>query len=187
MHSPGWQSVRREIYGTAPVLAIEKRLCPFPRRPSRYDISMRIDLYGLAFETPRVYFHLWTPWRAMQLEHRLFEAVRQLPRTAVEQGVDGLRIPVSDPRLFRQAVQNVERVLKGWQEEADRAVERRNWCWVIEGDTNCDGYDQGGEPACLWALISTAIERGGPDSQDKNEEIDLEGFSLQIERSSSED
>jgi hypothetical protein len=144
---------------------------------------MRIDLYGLSFETPRVYFHLWSPWRAMELEHRLFDALRHLPRTEVEPGPEGYRIAITDAKLFRQAVQSLERVLKGWQEEADRAIERRTWCWVIEGDTNSDGYDHMGEPACLWALIGGAIERGGPDSgEDKREDVDLEGFSLQIER-----
>lgn len=147
---------------------------------------MRIDLYGLTFETPCVNFHLWSPWRAMELEHRLFDAVRKLPQAEVEPGPENLGIAVRDAKLFRQAVQSIERVLKGWQEEADRAIERRSWCWVIEGDTNCDGYDHGGEPACLWALISAAIDRGGPDSPDKREEIDLEGFSLQIERSQAE-
>ncbi len=33
---------------------------------------MRIDFYGLVFETPRVTFYLWSPWRAAALEHRLF-------------------------------------------------------------------------------------------------------------------
>ena len=41
---------------------------------------MRVDLYGLAFEAPRVSFHLWSPWRASQLEHRLFDAVKNVPR-----------------------------------------------------------------------------------------------------------
>src|SRR5262249_38408225 len=46
--------------------------------------AMRVDLYGLAFETPRVSFHLWSPWRASALEHRLFEVVRNLPRVEAE-------------------------------------------------------------------------------------------------------
>ena len=40
---------------------------------------MRIDFYGLAFETPRVTFYLWSPWRAAAMEHRLFDAIRALP------------------------------------------------------------------------------------------------------------
>ena len=34
---------------------------------------MRVDFYGLAFETPRVTFYLRSPWRAAALEHKLFE------------------------------------------------------------------------------------------------------------------
>ncbi len=46
---------------------------------------MRVDLYGVVFETPRVTFYLWSPWRSAALEHRLFEAVRALPRVAREE------------------------------------------------------------------------------------------------------
>ncbi len=45
---------------------------------------MRVDFYGLAFETPCVTFYLRSPWRAAALEHRLYDAVRGLPRTRVE-------------------------------------------------------------------------------------------------------
>src|SRR5581483_4566762 len=37
--------------------------------------GMQVDFYGLAFETPQVTVHLWSPWRAAELEHRLFNAV----------------------------------------------------------------------------------------------------------------
>src|SRR5207245_7572858 len=80
--------------------------------------SMRVDFYGLAFETPHVTFHLWSPWRAAVLEHRLFEAVRNLPRTEAEMGPDEGRIHISDPKTWRAAVQAVARVLTGWQAEA---------------------------------------------------------------------
>ena len=40
---------------------------------------MRVDLYGLHFETPYVTFYLWSPWRAAALEHRLFESLTGLP------------------------------------------------------------------------------------------------------------
>ena len=36
---------------------------------------MRVEFYGLTFETPKVSFYLWSPWRATTLEHRLFEVV----------------------------------------------------------------------------------------------------------------
>jgi hypothetical protein len=141
---------------------------------------MRIDFFGLAFETPHVTFHLWSPWRAAALEHRLFEAVRSLPRVQSEQTADGWQAQVSDPRTWRGAMQAVSRVLKGWQEEADPGSERRVWRWLLEGDTDADGYDHTGEPVTLWGFLRVGIERGGPGEPDKGEDIDLEGFSVRI-------
>jgi hypothetical protein len=141
---------------------------------------MRVDLYGLSFETPQVTFHLWSPWRASALEHRLFEAIRSAARTEIEKGPDEWRLPVSDPRTWRGAVQAVARVLKGWQEEADPGSERRSWCWLIEGDTDANGYDHTGEPTSLWALVRVSLDHSGPGEPEKEEEIDLEGFSLRI-------
>ena len=100
---------------------------------------MRFEFYGLAFETPRVIFHLWSPWRATALEHRLFEALRLLPRAEQEEGSDELRLGVTDPKTCRAALQAISRVLKGWQEEADAGSERRTWRWLLEGDTD-DAY-----------------------------------------------
>ncbi len=85
---------------------------------------MRFDLYGLSFETPHVTFYLWSPWRSAHLEHRLFDAIRHLPNVQVEEGPDELRIQITDPKTSRAAVQAVARVLKGWQEEAERGSER---------------------------------------------------------------
>ena len=144
---------------------------------------MKIDLYGIGFDTPCATFHLWTPWRASALEHRLFEAVRTLPRLEVEESSEGVRLQVNDPKTWKLAVQGIERVMKGWQEEADAGAERRSWCWLLEGDVNPDGYDHFGEPAGVWALLRVAVERGGPDDDEKTEDIDLEGFSLRIESS----
>ena len=53
--------------------------------------GMRVDFYGLAFETSRVTFYLWSPWRASALEHKLFDALRGLPRLQPEEGPDALR------------------------------------------------------------------------------------------------
>src|SRR5208282_5424213 len=113
-------------------------------------------------------FHLWSPWRATALEHRLYEAVRQLPRTEAEQAADEWRVVVRDPKTWRTALQAVSRVLKGWQEEADPGSERRSWRWLVEADTDADGYDHSGERASL--------DRGAPDEPEKGEDIDLEGF-----------
>jgi hypothetical protein len=141
---------------------------------------MRFEFYGLAFETPRVTFHLWSPWRATALEHRLFDAMRKLPRVEVEEGADELRLHVSDPKTCRAALQAVARVLKGWQEDADPASERRSWRWLLEGDTDDAGYDHSGEPTSLWGFIRVGLERGGPGEAEKGEDVDLDGFGLQV-------
>src|SRR5262249_34491501 len=134
---------------------------------------MRFEFYGLAFETPRVIIHLWSPWRATHLEHRLFEALTHLPRVEVEEGNDEVQMFLTDPRTCRTALQTVSRVLKGWQEEADAGSERRTWRWMLEGDTDDAGYDHNGEPASLWGFLRLGLERGGPGEPDKYEDIDL--------------
>ena len=144
---------------------------------------MRVDLYGLAFEAPRVTCHLWSPWRATALEHRLFEAVKNVPRVELEKGPDEWRLLIADPKTWRAAVQAVARVLKGWQEEADPGSERRSWRWLLEGDTDADGYDHTGEPVSLWGFLRVSLERGGPGEPDKGEDIDLEGFGMQVQGS----
>jgi hypothetical protein len=141
---------------------------------------MRVDFYGLAFETPRVTFYLWSPWRAAAIEHRLFEAIRNLPGTQVEEASDELRIALKDAKLVRLAVQAVARVLKGWQEEADPGSERRSWRWLLEADTDHNGYDHTGEPTSLWGFLRLSLDRGGPGEPEKGEDIELEGFGLQI-------
>ena len=142
---------------------------------------MRFDFYGLAFETPRVTFYLWSPWRAAALEHRLFEAVRGLPRAELEELPDELRVHLADPKACRAALQAVARVLKGWQEEADAHSERRTWRWLLEADTDADGYDHAGEPTSVWGFLRLGLERGGPGEPDKGEDVDLEGFGLQVQ------
>jgi len=141
---------------------------------------MRVDFYGLVLEPPRVPVYLWSPWRAAALEHRLFEAIRTLPRVQFEQGPDEVRLHIDDPKTCRAALQTAARVLKGWQEEADPGRERRSWRWLLEGDTDADGYDHTGEPVSLWAFLRLGLERGGLEETEKGEEIDLEEFGLQI-------
>jgi hypothetical protein len=141
---------------------------------------MRVDFYGLVLETRRVTVYLWSPWRAAALEHRLFESVRALPRVLLEEGPDEIRLHLDDPKTCRAALQAVARVLKGWQEEADPGSERRRWRWLLEGDTDADGYDHTGEPVSLWGFLRVSLERGGPGDTDKGEDIDLEGFGLQV-------
>lgn len=141
---------------------------------------MRIDLFGLSFETPGVTFYLWSPWRAAALEHRLFEAVRGLPNVETDDGPDERRINISDAKTWRAAQQVLARVMKGWQEEADPGGERRTWRWLIEGDVDHYGYDHASEPTSLWGFLRVSIDRGGPGEPDKGEDIDLEGFGLRI-------
>jgi hypothetical protein len=141
---------------------------------------MRFDFYGLAFETPRVVFHLWSPWRATALEHRLFDALRHLPRVELEESADEHRLSVADPKTCRIALQSISRVIKGWQEEADAGSERRTWRWLMEGDIDDAGYDHNGEAASLWCFLRVGLERGGPGEPDKGEDVDLDGFGLEI-------
>ncbi len=141
---------------------------------------MRIDFYGLAFETPRVTFYLRSPWRAAALEHRLFEAVKALPHARYEEYADEWLAHVVDPRTWRGSLTALARVLKGWQEEADPGSEKRSWRWLLEADTDSDGYDHAGEPACLWAFLRVALDRGSPGEPEKGEDVDLEGFGVQI-------
>jgi hypothetical protein len=141
---------------------------------------MQFDFYGLGFHAPRVSFYLWSPWRAAALEHKLFEAVRTLPRVEVEESFDEWRVHITDPKTWRTALQTLARILKGWQEDADPASERRRWCWLLEGDTDTDGYDHTGEAASIWGILRVSLERGGPGEADKGEDVDLEGFSLRV-------
>ena len=143
---------------------------------------MRVEFYGLTFETPLVTFHLWSPWRSTELEHRLFDAVRAVPRAEAEAGPDEWRIRISDPKTWRTALQAVARVLKGWQEEAEPGGERRTWRWLLEGDTDEAGYDHTGEPISLWGFLRVGLERGGLEDAEGSEDIDLQGFMLRIHR-----
>ncbi len=141
---------------------------------------MRVDFYGLAFESPRVTFFLRSPWRASHLEHRLFDAVRTLPRVELEQAPDELRVHITDPKTWRSALQATTRVLKGWEEEADPGGEKRSWRWMLEADANAAGYDHQGEPVSLWGFLRLGLDRGGLGEPDKGEDVDLDGFGLQI-------
>jgi hypothetical protein len=141
---------------------------------------MRIRFYGLAFETPQVTFHLWSPWRAMALEHRLFEAINKLPHVERDDGADEWRLVIAEPKTWRLALQAIARVLKGWQEEAETGSERRTWRWLLEADSDDHGFDHNGDPLTLWGLLSVSVDRGSPTEPEKGEDIDLEGFGLRI-------
>jgi len=141
---------------------------------------MHVEFYGMVFETPCVSFYLWTPWRASSLEHKLFDAVQALPGVRREQTGDELVAHIEEPKTVRTAFHSVARVLKGWQEEAEMGTDRRSWRWLVDGDTNADGYDHNGEAFCLWGILRVSLERGGPGEGEKGEDIDLEGFGVRF-------
>lgn len=143
---------------------------------------MRVDLFGLAMEAPGVTFYLWSPWRCSALEHKLFDSLRGLPNSTLEEDADELRLHVTEPKAWKSAVQNLSRVLKGWQEEASDGgkEERRGWRWLLESDVDSAGYDMQGERASFWAYLRLSLDRGGPGEAEKGEDIDLNGFGVQI-------
>ena len=97
-----------------------------------------------------------------------------------EPAPDEKRLVLDEPRMCKQALQAVSRVVKGWQEEADAGSERRVWRWILEGDLDEAGYDHNGEPASLWCFLRVSLERGGVGEPEKAEDIDLDGFGLEI-------
>jgi hypothetical protein len=142
---------------------------------------MRVDFYGLSFETPGVMFHLRSPWRCSALEHRLFDAIKTTPGAEFETLPDELRVHLNSVTHWKQALQNLSRVLKGWQEEATEAgAERRSWRWLLEADVDSNGYDMHAEKAGIWAYVRLSLERGGPSEGEKDEDIDLSGFGICI-------
>lgn len=145
---------------------------------------MRVEIYGLTLESPKVTVHLWSPWRCSQLEHRLFEAVKSVQGISYDPTPDELKLHITEAEPCRQAVQAIARVLKGWQEEAvdTGKDEHRSWRWLLEADVDANGYDLQGEKANFWAYIRLAIEQGQPGEPEKGEDIDLNGFGLSIHR-----
>ena len=83
------------------------------------------------------------------------------------------------PKGWKQSLQHISRVLKGWQEEAaDSGTDRRSWRWLLEADVDASGYDMNGEKASWWAYVRLSLDRGGPGEQEKGEDIDLNGFGV---------
>jgi hypothetical protein len=141
---------------------------------------MRVDLYGLTFDSPGVSFYLWSPWRAAAIEAKLFEAITRMPGAQVQKGQDELRVDIADPKQWRLAIQTVARVMKGWQEEAEPGNERRSWRWLVEADTDADGYDHNAERASLWGFLRVGLDRGSPADGEKGEDFDLDNFGFRI-------
>ncbi len=143
---------------------------------------MRVDLFGLMMDAPGITFYLWSPWRCSALEHKLFESLRSIPNATLEAAGDELRIHVTEPKGWKAAVQNLSRVLKGWQEEGSDVgkEERRGWRWLLEADVDGAGYDMAGERASFWCYLRLSLDRGGPGEAEKGEDLDLNGFGVQV-------
>jgi len=143
---------------------------------------MRVDLFGLTMDAPGVTFYLWSPWRCSALEHKLFESLRGITGITQEEAGDELRLHVTEPKAWKTAVTNLSRVLKGWQEEGSDVGkdERRAWRWLLEADVDGAGYDMAGERAAFWAYLRLSLDRGGPGEEAKGEDIDLNGFGVQV-------
>jgi hypothetical protein len=142
---------------------------------------MRIDFFGLGFETPRVSFYLWSPWRASALEHRLFSTLAALPGMLLEKLPDESCLHLRDAKAWRGVLQAMSRVLKGWEEEASEAgSEKRSWRWLLETDIDADGYDHAGEAASMWGFLRVSVDRGSAAEPEKGEDIDLHGFGLRV-------
>jgi hypothetical protein len=140
---------------------------------------MKVELYGLTMDAPGVTFHLWSPWRSAALEHKLFDAVSTIPGVALERQPDELCIDVTESKTWKQAVLNLERVLKGWQEEGvDAENEKRSWRWLLESDVDGNGFDHKGERAAFWLFLRLGIERGGPADAEKGEDVDMNNFGI---------
>jgi hypothetical protein len=141
---------------------------------------MQVDLFGLTMETPGVTFYLWSPWRCTAIEHKLFESLANLPNASLEREPDEIRLHIAEPKAWKLAVQNLSRVIKGWQEEGvDANNEKRSWRWLLEADVDSNGYDHKGEKSAFWAFLRLSIDRGGNLGEpEKLEDIDLNGFGV---------
>jgi hypothetical protein len=143
---------------------------------------MRVDLFGLTMEAPAVTFYLWSPWRCSALEHKLYDSLKNVPNATLEATPDELRLHINEQKSWRVAIQNLSRVLKGWQEEATDGGkdERRSWRWLVEADVDANGFDMTGEKASFWAYLRLSIDRGGPGEAEKGEDLDLNGFEIRV-------
>ena len=134
---------------------------------------MRVDFYGILFETPSVTIYLWSPWRAAAAGTSRLRSGRRSLRRDHGKDADEIRLHIGDSKTWKQALNGMCRVLKGWQEEAEQGRERRAWRWLLEGDVDDHGYDHAGEPAGLWAFLQLGLERGNFDDPEKMETVDL--------------
>jgi len=142
---------------------------------------MKVNISGVCIETRKIVVYLKSPWRANALEHKLFEAARQIPEVQVEESQAEYKIVLKNIEKFQTLLESCTRILKGWQEDADLGTERRFWCWLFEGDADASGYDHNGNPASIWIFVRAIIEHA-EHSMDapKVEHVDLESFNFEL-------
>jgi hypothetical protein len=154
---------------------------PVAQNLNEIGIDMQIDFYGLKFEATRITCYLWSPWRASALEHRLFNEVKQISEVHLEQEADEMRVQIAEAKSWKEALVNMSRLLKGWQEEAaGLGKERRLFRWLFEGDTDEHGFDHANDRACLWIYLRVGLDRGDLDQEEPSEWIDLNCFGLRF-------
>jgi hypothetical protein len=103
------------------------------------------------------------------------------PRLHLETSPDELNVQIADVKIWKQALANMSRLLKGWQEEtASTGKERRVFRWLFEGDTDEHGYDHANDVACLWIYLRVGLDSGEVDQEEPPEWIDLSGFGLRF-------
>ena len=143
------------------------------------DEPCAFEFYGLAFETPRVIFHLWSPWRATALEHRLFEAVRLLPRTELEEAPDERRllIPTPRPAGWRSGPLPRAQGLAGGGRPRQRTPRLALAAGGRHRRRRLRPQRRAGQ---LWGFLRLGLDRGGLGEPEKGEDIDLDGFGLEI-------
>ncbi|MGF1578218.1 MAG: hypothetical protein ACFCD0_02520 [Gemmataceae bacterium] len=141
---------------------------------------MRVELLGLAIETPKVSVSLWSSWKASQLETKVFNSIGQVPDLEKLERDDEMRLSFRTEQQWQAVMDRVVRVMKGWQEEAAGRNEKRLWGWMIDGDRDAYGYDPMGEAACLWGWFRLFLERGDPGEFDKSEQVELQSLSFRF-------
>ena len=53
---------------------------------------------------------------------------------------------------------------------------------MLEANMDANGYDHSGEVTSMWGFLRLGLDRGEPGEPDKGEDIDLDGFGVQIWR-----
>lgn len=85
---------------------------------------------------------------------------------------------MTEQKAWKQALQSLSRVLKGWQEEAaDAGTDRRSWRWLLGGRLDPSGYDLNGEKASILEVRPARPGSGRPRGAE-GRNIDLNGFGV---------